>query len=283
MIAKLIRTIAFLPTMLAASCYAGFWDTFFHHDVNVFTVTDVSKEGEATPRPTAEKPAYYIAVSLGFHDFGPSVAGERIPPSDTIIKHMTKVLAKEHYLPATDLHQPTLLLLYAWGTLYPNKIPLMGSLDFEVQTNRSAMLRFLGGDKLGITSRPEEAFSQSFMPRELAFYNTDAQSLLEAASDDLYVAAVVAYDFDTLINKKKKQPLWKTKISCPSLGLSLDETLPTMLTIAGPYIGKDTPKPVWAAATEKFKPDIHIGDPVVQEYIDSGKLPVLESNKGRTK
>lgn len=276
---KLAKYLALLTTTLAASSYAGFWDSFLRRDVNVITVTDVTKEGESTARPTAEKPAYYIAVSLGFHDFGPAAAGERVPPSDAVIKHITKVLAKEHYMPATTKHPPTLLLLYAWGTLYPDKIPMLGNPDFEVQTNRNAMLRFLGGDKMGVVRKPEESFSESFMPRELAFYTADAQDIMDAAGDDLYVAAIVAYDYDMLINKKKKMPLWKTKISCPSTGLALDETLPTMLTIAGPNIGKDTPKPVWAAASEKFKADVQIGDPVVQEFLDSGNLPVIEADK----
>lgn len=38
------------------------------------------------------------------------------------------------------------------------------------------------------------------------------------------------------------------------------ETLPTMIEIATPHIGRETPTPVWIAATDKYKANVKIGD-----------------------
>jgi hypothetical protein len=71
--------------------------------------------------------------------------------------------------------------------------------------------------------------------------------------------------------------LWMTKISCPSRGLALPETLPAMLALAGPYIGRETAKPVSVKATEQFKTEVKIGDPTLVEFIDNNPLPVIEA------
>ena len=63
-----------------------------------------------------------------------------------------------------------------------------------------------------------------------------------------HAVAIAAYDF-AAATRKEKVLLWTTKISCPSRGLALPETLPVMLALAGPNIGRETPKPVSVRAT----------------------------------
>ena len=103
-----------------------------------------------------------------------------------------------------------------------------------------------------------------------------AQAINDAASDDLYIAAIAAYDF-AAAERREKKLLWMTKISCPSRGLALPETLPAMLAIAGPNIGRETAKPVWVKATDQFKPEVKIGDPSVVEYLDTKQRPIFEA------
>ena len=76
--------------------------------------------------------------------------------------------------------------------------------------------------------------------------------------------------------------LWTTKISCPSRGLGMPETLPVMLALAGPNIGRETPKPVAVKATDKFKPEVRIGDPTVVEYMQSNAIPVAEVDPAKS-
>ena len=49
-----------------------------------------------------------------------------------------------------------------------------------------------------------------------------------------------------------------------------------MLALAGSHIGKETAKPVQIKATDKFKPDVKIGDPTVVEFLEQNKVQVLE-------
>jgi hypothetical protein len=51
-----------------------------------------------------------------------------------------------------------------------------------------------------------------------------------------------------------------------------------MLALAGPYIGRETAKPVSLKATEEFKAEVKIGDPTVVEYLDNTPLPVIEAD-----
>jgi hypothetical protein len=49
-----------------------------------------------------------------------------------------------------------------------------------------------------------------------------------------------------------------------------------MLALAGPYIGRETEKPVSIKATDKFKPDVKIGDPTVVEFMEKTPVPIVE-------
>jgi hypothetical protein len=81
------------------------------------------------------------------------------------------------------------------------------------------------------------------------------------------------------IAKKQKKLLWTTRISCPSRGFWLADVLPTMMAISGPNIGREMSRPAWINASEKYKPDVQIGDPILVEYLDKGALPVVDVSK----
>lgn len=132
----------------------------------------------------------------------------------------------------------------------------------------------MGAYKVGLISKERSLFQQELMPG-LLFMDADAQAINDAATEDLYIAAIGAYDFGAA-ERKEKRLLWMTKISCPSRGLALPETLPAMLAIAGPNIGRETAKPVWVKASEQFRTEVKIGDPAVVEYLDPKQLPVFD-------
>jgi len=112
----------------------------------------------------------------------------------------------------------------------------------------------------------------------LSFMDFDSQALYDLASEDLYVAVISAYDLNALSEKKKKM-LWTTRISCPSRGFWLPDVLPTMMAISGPNIGREMTRPFWVNASDKYKPDVQIGDPVLVEYLEKGALPVVDVSK----
>lgn len=246
------------------------------HDVQVITVTDTTDWGKALPPVSPAQPAYYVAVNLGFGDFGGAVAGIKPPPTQAMNRTIIKVLARQGYLPASDAHPPTQIICWTWGTMNTDYFDIDGP-----QLNLTQKLRFMGGRKSGLL-RSDRAGYPEELETGLAYFDANAHTLLDAASEDLYISALSGYDFAAL-RRGERRLLWTTKISCPSLGLDLGETLPTMLAIAGPYIGRETDKPVWINATDKYKPDIRIGDPQVVEMLEADKPQVIDVSGQTTK
>lgn len=252
------------------------------HDVQVITVTDATPKGALLRSASPANPVYYIAVNAGFHDFGAPIAGIKSPPAKEVIANIAKVLAKQGYLPATEKHPPTQILVMTWGTMNVDTFDPTGqamSPSEAPQVNRRQLLRFLGAYKLGMISNDRSGF-QDDTASGLMFYDATQRDFMDVASDDLYVAAIASYDYAAM-RQKQKVLLWTTKISCPSLGLDLKETLPTMLAIAGPNIGRETAKPVWINASEKYKAEVQIGEAKVVEMFDPDTLPVVDATKAK--
>ena len=251
---------------------------FPKHDVQVIAVTDTTPLGALRRPVSAASPVYYAAVNAGYRDFGGIIAGDKIPPKEAVLKTIARVLAKQGYLPATDEHPPTLLLVWTWGTMNTDRMPSMNPDDTEGrQINRNQLLRFMGGYKVGLITKEPDPFRQDLLLPGAWIRDADSDLIYELASEDLYVAAISAYDYAAAL-RQEKALLWMTKISCPSRGLAMPETLPAMLALAGPYIGRETAKPVSIKATEQFKTEVKIGDPTVVEYLDNRPLPIIDAS-----
>lgn len=268
----------------AAPGFAGILDWLLpKHDIQVITVTDTTPVGALRRPASLAHPIYYMAVSAGFRDFGGIVAGEKEPPKEAVYKTMAAVLAKQGYLPATTKNPPALLLLWTWGTMNTDRIYSMNPDDTEGrQINQRQLMRFMGAYKLGMISKEPNTFMDDTMMQGVLFRDADQDLIYDLSTEDLYVAAIAAYDF-AAATRKEKILLWTTKISCPSRGLAMPETLPVMLALAGPNIGRETPRPVSVRATDKFKPEVKIGDPTVVEYMENNAVPVAEVDMNKAK
>lgn len=242
-------------------------------ELEVISVTDMSPAGRVLPAASKEHPQYYIGISLGYRDLGAAVAGIEEPPAQDALRFIAAELAKQGYLPATNKSPaPTLLLAYTWGTLNADVFRPYPDMPGRV-LNRPQILRFLGGKKIGFDDNFFDPLTAPVTGLQLMSY--DAQNLYEISSDDFYIVVVSAYDLDAL-RQKRKQLLWMTRIATPSLGFDLGESMPAMLAIAGPHLGRETARPVWMSATEKFKPDVKLGELQLVEYLDGAPLPVVE-------
>jgi len=247
-------------------------------DLQTITVTDMTPEGNLRRQPSPDHPVYYAAVSAGYRDLGGMKAGEKPIDRHLLNKTLMKILAKQGYLPAATDQRPDIVLVWSWGTLNLEKF--IGPSGMTIRLNEGQLVQFLGGEKLGLMSKYHDPFPEQTLMPGLINCSVDAQNLRDTATGDLYVAVVAAYDVN-LRDSRHAVLLWNTRISCPARGFWLPEALPAMIAIAGPYIGRETPKPVWIRATEKFKPDIRLGDTKLMEYIDSGKPPLVEFGPSR--
>jgi hypothetical protein len=240
------------------------------HPLQVVTVTDVLPEGKDRAAPSPQHPVYFLPVSAGYYDFGPSKAGERPVAPEEVTKTMYKVLAKQGYLPATTRHQPDIILVWVWGSLNTPTIHFTSSIPGYNSVKLSAKaVSFMGGEKVGLRDSRLDPFSDLLLPTGLMRRSDTAQAIYDAAHDDLYTACVVAYDYRAAATGRKVL-LWRTRISTPSLGFWLPEALPSMLAIASPFFGRETPQPVWIDADDKYRPDITLGDPKVLGYSEDG-------------
>ena len=242
------------------------------HELEAITVTDMTAAGALRRIPTPDNPMYFVGVSAGYMKLGGPKGGEKPISRQFVTSVMLKTLAKQGYLPASVEHEPEIAIVWTWGTL--NTQPALPLPSSGTPINHGQIVRFLGGEKLGYAFRRSFAFPE-YEQRIGLVPGGDFQVLLDVAKEDLYFAVIAAYGRDERASETPVM-LWQTRVSTPSLGFWLPEVMPVMLAIASPYIGQETAKPVWVRATDKFKPDIQLGDTKLVEYIGQGKAPVVE-------
>lgn len=240
-------------------------------DLETITMTEVTAAGKRLSPPSPAKPLYYAGISAGYRDFGGIKAGEKPIPREKVNQTVLKALAKQGYLPAGPGQPPDVFLIWSWGSMNAKYFP--GASPGGTPLNHHQMLRFMGGDRLGLLPKHGDPFPEHTLALGL-FRGGDAENLHQVAMDDLYVAVVAAYSVDPA--SQRPELLWHTRISAPSRGFYLPEALPAMVAIATPYLGRDTPKPVWIHATDQFVPDIKLGDPRLIEYLESGEPAVVQ-------
>ena len=230
-------------------------------------ITEFTEEGRKFAAPTAAKPAYFLTHSGGEHDFGQVSAGQKPLPEGVIEQQLAETLAASHYLPATGGNQPSLVLIYIWGT-HSRPEPLIEDPGYKNLLSRAALI---GGRKFASELKdalikdenseaaiPAQAWGAqmsggnstgaanlftSFSPLE-SFRRRDAKTarLLERIGDECYYIVVSAYDYAALARGENRL-LWHTKLSACSRGLSLAETVPALLASGASAFGRDMSEP----------------------------------------
>ena len=233
------------------------------NELQVITVTEMTPEGQKFAPATPARPQYYVATSLGYQDFGSVIAGIKAPPPAEVQRLIGAELAKRGYRAASEeTPAPTLVLAYAWGTL--NAETLTGDAGApNAQLNHAKIVAFLGGKKVGLDDHALDPFGAP--APGLAVASFDARDLSDIAREDFFVIVVSAYDAES-IRQHKKKLLWMTRISAPSRGFELADIAPAMLKIASTHFGRETERPVWMTATEKFKATVTPGELKVVGY-----------------
>jgi hypothetical protein len=248
-LARWAAGLFFIAVLSQASLRArGFFDSI---DPDVLTVTDVTDEGRSWPKPEPGKPVYYEAISFGDRNFQ-GLRGDAEPNSRAMLRLIVSALAEQGFEPTKEKGGAKVFLSICWGYLRANPSP--------------GMLTFLGGEKVDF--HPElMRVGLSPLTKPTWMYPRSAQKIVEAASDNLYIASIQAFDLQKL-DAGKKVLLWDTRIACSSRRISMAEALPAMIVAAGPFIGKETEKPVWRDVGELKKAHVDFGILKVLEYIE---------------
>ncbi len=198
-----------------------------------------------------------MAVLKGYRQFGYDMPGEKVPESRGVLKAATKILDSEGYKLATAEHEPSIMILYAWGDFYLAPNPYTPANPYAQPSSR-AMLEFLGATKTG--GRTASARNVSFpeLDQGLTPLNPDDTTLGGFLPHGLYVITFWAFDFAEA-KKGVAKLLWKTNIASSTRGFYLPDVLPTMLTVAAPYFGRETTHPIRVDVEEHYKPRIDLG------------------------
>lgn len=260
----LLAMLAFSLAATATLCRAQPFSVvqrFLERDVQVITVTDTTDAGRKLRAPSPARPAYYEAVILGYSDHGRSTANQNLPDKRDIVRLILKVLADHGYFPATPTHPPEMLLSFSWGTL--NQSP-------------AAAMHFMGGDKADVLWELEP-LSIHTAARALHRHarSNEATMVVESAYRDLFMISIQAFD-EELAKQGRYQSLWHTKISAPSQGLNMASSMKQMIREAGPFLGRETVRPVWTTAPVQ-EGRVDLGELKTLEAIDLGKLPVTDA------
>ncbi len=120
------------------------------------------------------------------------------------------------------------------------------------------------------------ALTSLFSPVERFRRKSDKnRSLMEDATGSVYFVVASAYDFSSA-RTNSKILLWRTKMSVSSAGLSMGDTMPSLITAAGPFFGKDMPEVEVLNQRLHRTGTVRLAPMEVEEFYESGKAPKLK-------
>lgn len=92
--------------------------------------------------------------------------------------------------------------------------------------------------------------------------NRDTMDLVEESFSSCYFVIASAYDY-VAMRHGRRVLLWRTKMTVNSSGISMGESLPSLVTTAGPYFGRDMTAPVTLTRRIDREGKVEVGEPVV--------------------
>jgi hypothetical protein len=205
--------------------------------IDLSVVTDFTEEGKKLTPATPDKPVYYFGVDGGLDEEGQVTAGERHPPRAPFDKAMIQALAKAGYLAADAQHPPTLFVVFKWGSV--NQYDAAGQDDNgnRMDDFQQKLLIERAGLVGGIEYQRAMARAMVDGPFELERLKNANPRLYAQATSDVYYVAAFAMDMQAATLGQTKL-LWETHMSTASNGLTMDESMPVLLTAGESYFGK---------------------------------------------
>lgn len=208
--------------------------------------TEFTKLGRETCKATAAHPVYYTGKDGGETEIGDVIGGERIPNAKKFSEVLVKILSENGYLPASKANPPTIFIHYRWGSFNALSSIDGGNADGSPEpdddlqiNNLVERVSLVGGEKKALEYvRAVNAGSLNFWEN-----NPQNQFIMSEARSNRYFVIATAYDY-AAATQGKQVILWRTAISTDSNGVTMDESLPGLVVVAGPYFGHETAGPV---------------------------------------
>lgn len=268
--------------------------------LEISVLTEVAPDAKGVTPPDPAHPAYFLPWDGGLVEAGDVIAGERPPKKEQLASMMQRALAASGYLPATKDHPPTLVIHYRWGSY--NHLTSLDSgsgqpssddggdsgaaasdsppsddlTDAMVRKNLFARAALVGGVKFA--QELLRAADRHVMD-QFRLEDPRNEDLVEMALGDLYFVVAVGYDADAARHGKVK-PLWTTKISTNSQGLSMDDTVPALAANGRKLFGHETDGPV-LATPRLFEGKVEVGEPFVVKDAATIEAPAKTPNAAK--
>ena len=277
--------------------------------IDLTVITEMTELGKQQPPVSPRAPAYYLAQSSGFHQLGHAPAGEHTLKPEEVERLLSRALATNGFLPAKlPEHPPTLAVFYTWGshTLLLegddenpslsgdqvarnllDRAALVGGVKFS----KEMMTLFQQANDLATLNRPPPSDPSGLVPPiapvidagQMEFLNpinrfrqADPKNdfLVEQFTNDVYYVVASAYDYASL-NAKSRRLYWRTRLTVAAQGVSQEQTLPTLIVSAAPFVGKDMGEPEIITRRAVPEGQVEIGTPTVVELpaADPAKKP----------
>ena len=262
-------------------------------------ITEATDLGKTLPPVSAQTPAYYVACTAGPLQGGDVYGGNKPLNPDAARSVLARSLAQAGFYPAQlPSHPPTLLIVYTWGSFnmsngspmlflwsYFDRAALVGGAKFvrQVQTliqNESDLRRFYESSMrlslrgAGSPVLPDWAFDFASPINLHKRSDPRNEFLWDQACGELYFVVASAYDYKAAATKERKL-LWRTRMTVSSVGVSEEQSLPTLILSAAPFFGKDMAEPEVLIKREIPEGKVKIGTPEVVE------MPAKEETPGR--
>ena len=209
--------------------------------LNMTVVTEFTEFGRTQPKASAQQPLYCVLHDGGAQSRGDAAAGEKGPPPAELARVLHDALAQQGLLTAdTAGRAPQLALFYSWGShaapdadfraLFPEAAH-RSLLERASLVGGKSFVRELGGynENIGLWSM------FSFQGREKT-----RRFMLDQASADLNYVVISAYAYSDLARNERRL-LWRTTMTVEATGVSMSNTLPSLVVTAAPYVGREVP------------------------------------------
>jgi len=244
------------PFLIAAAAAAD--------DVRVDVVVDMTDAGRTVPRPTADHPAFYLPLTVGYQEEGAYVPDQALPPPTAEVENLiARSIFNQGYRLMTKTGHPSLVLVFWWGCMAPEMngtqiLPpqeitrgLFGTdpgrgpggadslsdpgafvevvrnqLPSTEFINQAQMISLVSGDYQYPTDKPNPVLEQ----------------VMTMARSPRHYLLVSAFDFNDWRNHKTTL-LWRAHMSTELWGHNLGDVLPAMITAGAPLFGRETLAP----------------------------------------
>lgn len=181
-------------------------------------------------------PSSYVLIDGGFIEAGDPVAGEHPPAPPAVAAALQNALTSAGYTLAPAGAAPTAALIYHWGVIHDERMPLR--VPFRLEPNLRTRLSLVTPAAQFPSIEDRIISRRDYTPPALQMFEyPDVRDALDLARDGVYFVVVSAYDYGALA-RGETNLLWRTKLTAPLNSGALADVIHSLLRRAAPYLGR---------------------------------------------